>query len=738
MIRSRRLVHAAVGGVVALSCTVLTAPAQAAPEAGEPAGTVRLVTEKRVTVDYPWAGASGFQYRPGTTAVTTVDYPDAAPPAHAGPDDLTSGTDVVNTRDSQTVTQRHRSTGVTATVTIPSGQAYRAAVGWSVLTMDGTGALHVLRAGADGTTEDTPVTGLPAGARPVHYRTGGSVGRLAIVYVLADKTSVGLVDLADGAFRTYVTGDEATPQLAFNDRWLVADWKAIRVDAGPGTEPTALTKTDAQLEAVVGDQLLIGNPGFVLGGTEAALTARDLVSGATGTVLTSSFGGIGPTLDGGALATAGPSSLDWNIHRITPTGSGGLTTTEVARVPAAATGVQGLAVAGGELFLYGATPGASLRYSSFQLDATGRPDGPQTRRSPALSPSTCLTGDAACPQLEALGDGRVSHLWTADTGEESVLNAGLDTTTVLSEPTDGDSRGRIGGSTGRYVLYNGGSGRQRVVDFPRGATAGETTLTRDRTAAAVWGQTLWAPGSTQGAVTGRNLKTGSTTTIATGAPCTPTDIQAVNTWLYWSCGSSAGVYDRAAGRRITVPADIGPARLADGFLLRENRTTHELLLTDFHTGTATTRTLVKLPATGQNTGGSNGRWAVDRFGGHIAYLNGTYGEVSIVPSGVPTSPLAQMEAQVYTPSVIGKAFPWAPVWQLNKPSTWTLTLTDAFGRPVRTLTGGSTGAAVRPAWDGTTDTGGGATGGPYTWKLTAHPRDGQGPDLTLSGTMNPG
>jgi hypothetical protein len=738
MIRSRRLVRAAVGGVVALSCTVLTAPAQAAPEVDEPAGTVRLVTEKRVTVDYPWAGASGFQYRPGTTAVTTVDYPDAVPPAHAGPDDLASGTDVINTRDGQTVAQKHRSTGATAAVTIPTGQAYRAAVGWSVLTMDGAGALHVLRT-VDGTlTVDTPVTGFPAGARPVAYRTGGSVGRLAIVYALDGKTSVGLVDLSDGAFRTYVTGDTATPQVAFNDRWLVADWQAIRVDAGPGTEPTALIRTDAQLAAVVGDQLLIGNPGFVLGGTEAALTARSLVTGASTTVLTSSFGGIGPTLNGGALATAGPSSLDWNIHRITPTGTGGLAATAVARVPASATGVQGLAVAGGELFLYGATPGASLRYNSFRLDATGRPDGPQTRRSPGLSPSTCLTGDAACPQLEALGDGRVSHLWTGETGEESVVGVGLDTTTVLSEPTDGDSRGRIGGSTGRYVLYSGGSGKQRVVDFPRGATAGETTLTRDRTAAAVWGQTLWAPGGTQGQVTGRNLKTGSTTTITTGAPCTPTDIQAVNTWLYWSCGTSAGVYDRATQRKITVPADLGPARLADGFLLRENRTTHELLLTDFHTGTATTRTLVELPATDQNTGGSNGRWAVDRFGGHIAYLNGTYGEVSIVRSGVPTSPLAQMEAQVYAPSVIGKAFPWSPVWQLNKPSTWTLTLTDVFGKPVRTLTGASTGAAVRPAWDGTTDSGGGATGGPYTWKLTAHPRDGQGPDLTLSGTMNPG
>ncbi|CAL9294790.1 FlgD immunoglobulin-like domain containing protein [Streptomyces sp. SudanB52_2052] len=738
MSRSRRLVHAAVGGVVALSCTVLTAPAQAAVAAGEPVGTVRLVTEKRVTVDYPWAGASGFQYRPGTTSVTTVDYPDAVPPAHAGPDDLASGTDVMTTRDGQKVVQRHRSTGATATVTLPSDQAYRAAVGWSVLTLDSTGALHVLRA-TDGTViADRPVTGFPAGARPVFYRTGGSVTRLAIVYVLDGKTSVGLVDLADGAFRTYVTADEATPELAFNDRWLVADWKAIRVDSEPGTEPTALTRTGVQLEAVVGDQLLLGNPDFVLGGTEAALTARSLATGATNTVLTSSFGGIGPTLDGGALATAGPSSLDWNIHRIGLDDNGGLTTTQVTRVPAAATAVQGLAVAAGELLLHGATPGASLRYSGFQLDAAGRPTGPQTPRSPGLAAPTCLGGDAACPQLEALGDGRVSHLHTNANGEESVVNAGLDTTTLLGAPTDGDSGGRIAGSTGRYVLYNGGSGKQRVVDFPRGATSGTTVLTRDRTAAAVWGQTLWTPGSTPGTATGRNLKTGTTTTVTTGAPCTPTDLQAVNTWLYWSCGTTAGVYDRATQRRITVPADHAPARLADGFLLRENRTTHELLLTDFHTGAAATRTLVKLPTTDQNTGGSNGRWAVDRFGGHIAYLNGTYGEVSIVPSGVPASPLAQMEAQVYSPSVIGRSFPWAPVWQLNKPSTWTLTLATASGTVLRTLTGASTGAAVRPAWDGTTDSGAGVTGGTYTWKLTAHPRDDQGPDLTLSGTMTLG
>ncbi|MDF3144974.1 MULTISPECIES: FlgD immunoglobulin-like domain containing protein [unclassified Streptomyces] len=733
MTRSRRLATVALSGAVALTCALPIAPAQAAEP---PVGTVRLSSEKRLEIQYLWAGASGFQYR-GVSggSATWVDYPDVVPPAHAGPDDLATGTDVVNTRSGSTVTQKHRSTGATAAVTIPSGQTYKAAVGWSVLTQDTGGALHVLRAAADGTTADVPVTGLPAGAQPTTYVTGGSVRRLAVVHTLDGTRSVGLVDLADGTFRTYVTGVSADSEVVYNDRWLVTDWKSIRVDAEPGTQPTTVTGLPGRLEAVVGDQVLAGNPDFLPVGTQPALNARSLVTGATSTVLSPSFGGIGPTLDGSALATAGPSGLDWNIHRITPTENGGIAAEKVAQIPAMATGAQGLALAGGELFLYGATPGAANRFSSFQLDATGKPTGQQTPRSPALSDPTCLTGDAACPQLEALGDGRVSYLWTSAEGQESVLNVGLDTTTIRNEPTGGDAGGRLPGGTGRYVLYNGGSGTQKVVDFPSGTTDGETVLSRARTAAAVWGQVMWTPGSTQGSVVGKHLKTGQTVaTVTTGAPCTPTDIQAVNTWLYWSCGSNAGVYDRATGRGITVPADNGPARLADGFLLRENRTTHELLLTDFHTGTAATRTLVKLPTADQNTGGSNGRWAVDRFGGHIAYLNGTYGEVSIVPSGVPSSPLAQMESQ--TDAVPGgptKANPWQPVWQLNKPATWTLTLSNSSGTVIRTLTGSTKGAAVRAAWDGYGDDGRRVTG-TYTWKLTAEPRDNEGPALTTTGT----
>ncbi|MFD6997343.1 hypothetical protein ACFWA5_13915 [Streptomyces mirabilis] len=167
MTRSRRLAAVALSGAAALSCTVLTAPAYAAPSVDTPVATVQLSSTLPTDIDYTWAGSSGFRYRLPESSGTLqwADYPGVTPPAHPGPDDLTTGTDVITSVSGATVTQQHRSTGVTATVTVPSGQTYRAASGWSVLTQDAAGAPHVLRAAADGTITDLPVAGLPDGAQ---------------------------------------------------------------------------------------------------------------------------------------------------------------------------------------------------------------------------------------------------------------------------------------------------------------------------------------------------------------------------------------------------------------------------------------------------------------------------------------------------------------------------------------------------------------------------------------------
>ncbi|MGW3846969.1 FlgD immunoglobulin-like domain containing protein [Streptomyces fagopyri] len=739
MTRSRRLVGLALGGAVALTCAVRTLPAQAAPAADTPVATVQLNRATPPEVLFGWAGASGFRYTlPDTGSPTAhrADRPGYTPPAHAGPDDLATGTDVITTGGVGTVTQKHQSTGVTVTLTVPQGQTYRAAVGWSALTQDADGALHVLRAAGDGTTTDLPVTGVPSGATPDGvFRTGGSVRRLAVGYTLDGVDSLGLIDLADGTFRSYVTGVTTTGAVRFNDRWLVAGNRVARIDAAPGTDPVpAPTYGDYKIQGVVGDQLMLADPSVVFSPDTYRLVGISLADGARTTVIDRSSGSYTPTLDGGLLATAGPSSADWHVYRVTPTETG-VTAARVLDVEANRATIEGLMLSGGELLMYGNTTdqGGYDAVHGVQLDAAGRPVGPQTHRASPLNLSPCLAGDVACPQFEALCDGGFAYLSTGADGKESVHVTGRTPNTYASVAT-GSSGGRVGTGTGRYVLYNGGTpGAQKVADFPRGA-GGETALDRTRTAAAVWGQRLWTPGSSQGSVVAYDLKAKkNVATVATGAPCTPSEIQAVDAWLYWSCGASgpAGVYDRATGRAITVPA--GQARLADGYLVRENRTTHELLLTDFHTGSATTRTVAVLPATDRDTGGNTGRWTVDRFGGNVAHLTDR-GQVALVTAGVPTSPLAQMEARTDAAPGPTTAEPWQPVWQLSKPSAWTLQLISTSGTVVRTLSGTSTAAAVRASWDGATTAGGGAPRGTYTWKLTAAPRDDAGPDLLLTGT----
>ncbi|MEU9787360.1 hypothetical protein AB0H92_41500 [Streptomyces phaeochromogenes] len=365
----------------------------------------------------------------------------------------------------------HRSTGTTATVTIPTGQTYRAASGWSVLTQDADGALRVLRAAADGTTADLAVTGLPSGARPTGtYATGGSVRRLAVTYTLDGTSSVGLVDLADGTFRTYAEGVGTEPSITFNDSWLVVNRKAIRVDSAPGTAPAAVSFPAKPL-AVVGDQLLSGDPDFVSSPDDEALTATSLATGAGRAVLADADGAFRATPDRGLLATAGATASDFHVYRVLPAGDGDVSARPVFTVPPSRAKVDGLMIAGGELLMFGnatPTPGWDAVYA-VPLDPTGKPAGIQVRRSPFISSSPCLGGDAACPQLEALGDGRFAYPYTGADGKESVHVTGLATDTYSTEPT-GSSGGRIGTGTGRYVLYNGGtSATQKIADFPRGA-----------------------------------------------------------------------------------------------------------------------------------------------------------------------------------------------------------------------------------------------------------------------------
>ncbi|NUR67467.1 MAG: hypothetical protein HOQ47_17070, partial [Streptomyces sp.] len=249
-------------------------------------------------------------------------------------------------------------------------------------------------------------------------------------------------------------------------------------------------------------------------------------------------------------------------------------------------------------------------------------------------------------------------------------------------------------------------------------------LTRPASAAAVWGSDFWTPGDTKGTVTSTDLRSGATETFALGKECTPTDLQAVGRWVYWTCAASgdpagSGVWDRDTGRMLDVPAD---GELGDGYVVVHDEGTGELRLVDFHTAdTVETRVL----ATGLPGYLSHGAYAVDRFGGGVAWLpgRGQPGAMRAVASGVPTSALTAIET--HTASADGR---WTGTWQLSKPAApgAYVVVKDASGATVKTLDAVRRGAALEVTWDGADD-------GSYTWELVAAPADGQGPELRLTG-----
>ncbi|MFD5034466.1 hypothetical protein ACFWM0_29260, partial [Streptomyces sp. NPDC058405] len=667
MSRPRRVARAAVGGAAALAFVSTPLPfASAGAGAGANANAAGAAAAESVSttalygltptkVNHGQAVASGFGYGFGDAGPQSWQaVAGRQPTGDAGPANLASGDDVRwSAPGSATVELTHLTSGVAATVAVPPGQAYRAVAGWSVVTAEtaAPGELHVLRTAADGGTTDTPVTGFPSGAEPVagSFPGGGTVRWQAVTYKLDGAYGVGVVDLADGSFRTTFSGLASVPAVRYNDRWIVAKGsgvQALALDSPPGTAPTPVGSIGSYgLGAVVGDHLLIAGPDFVPAGTDPELRAVSLTTGATTVLRGYAAGTVRASLDGGALVAAGTKSSDWAVQRFLPGGAGGLPVGEkVLDVPAQRAAVDALLLAGGELMAYGNPSVSAAGMYSIPLDAAGKPLGTQTRKFTMLLPAPCPAGDAACPQVEALGDGRVAYL-SDQSGKESVHVAGREPNVYGAVPTN-STGGRIGGGSGRYVLYNGGTpSTQLLGDYPDSESVA-TALTRTRTAASIWGQRLWTPGATSGTVTGYDVKAKKTVaTYDVGAPCTPSELQAVGHWLYWSCGTAgpAGVFDRADLRSISVPS--GQARLADGYLVRENRSTHELLLTDFHTGTATTRTLATLPAADVNTGGYSGRWAVDKFGGHVAYLTADR-TIEIVPTGVPTLPLTVTESQI--------------------------------------------------------------------------------------------
>ncbi|MFE9606111.1 FG-GAP-like repeat-containing protein [Streptomyces hokutonensis] len=682
-------------------------------------------------------GSSGYlwtSYGTGdTTALGTLTRLEL--PAYLG-----SSSDIVTDVVSSTskVVLKDMSSGTSTDVALTHG-TYWATYGTHVLTQaraaDGSRLLYLY---GDGTPADgTLVEGWPAGVTANFQVLGGDSGTAVISYAVGDdQRHLAVVDLAAAK----VVGDVAVP-VAPTAVALSAD-RLVYVTGGTtahvldradlsatGTTVPLPGTTGTPTVGIAGRWLVVARSvtsDDYIDSSGKQLTAVPVTGGDAVTLLRHANTSVVPAPDGGLLVAGGADSAHWAIRKVTDTGADAPTLTEVTAVPPVAATIDRLSLQNGNLVTDERNTSFLGAYYSRQVSITG-------------------TSYAPGAPVWQTWDGRGTGPYTTGEGHAVTLTDGAgDPSGSLVQSIDSDpvgfylpsAAGTVLDVSGRYVIVNGSSPAKQYVGDLGVYSDLKPIVTRSVTAASVWGTRLWTPGTGNGVVTAKDLKTGRTTdTVSTGAPCTAKELQVVGRWIYWSCGptAAAGVWDRTAKKNITVPS--GEALLGDGYLVRHDTAAGELRLTAFADGTATTRTIGTLAAGAGNSSLRGVTWTVDKFGGPAAYVDADH-RIHLVPGQVAPQPLAVTESDVTRSDTISS--PW---WQyravLSRPAaSWTATLTSkTTGAVVRTLTGGEADGTLTARWDLRNTAGALVPNGAYTLKLTATPADGSGAALTISQTV---
>ncbi|TXS42145.1 ATP/GTP-binding protein [Streptomyces sp. uw30] len=682
--------------------------------------------------------------------------------------------------DSQvTLLQGAGTSGGTTVVPVPEYHAYRGTFGNTVLTSTSgfngnPNAYQLWRVEDGGGAGQTPVTGLPDGAGNIVVEDGDA--RSVILRYDTDDDSWGhwgIVDLATGEFSALP--DRINPE----DGWEVTGFRlgadsVLRLRSGRGKadlydrddlsasprtfDTGALTYQAAY--GIVGDKLLglepvapgdnryRGQPLWALtsDGTDTDLTkvmdpaAHGIVQAPDGSVLVA-----------GAEQYVERGDLDWGMYRIARTADGSVTRSRLAAVQPMPAQINGLSLGNGILTtadnstLY--EPGTIIgAYRSTWLTTSGTPGVTKTTVDGLVSgrDGDCTAGATRCIRMFADGTG---HHGRRDATESGLTMLRANGATTWGPTLDtGDDSPQLKDLSGRYAVVDGASsGDQYIGEFPDGS-AGKVMQERDRVAAAVWGNTLWSGAATGGKVTATRLPSGTAVeSFTTRNGCTPSDLQAVGRWVYWTCEDAwgdvqgSGVYDRVAKRTATAPA--GRVLLGDGYLVERVggiQSGSGLILIDLHNGLPASGNHTDLPSRklagwtdlGRDNLGVGTTWTVDRFGGGVAYADREQ-RVHLLPTGVPASALSAIDS-----TVTSGAASWSGTWWLSKPAaSWKATVRHkASDVSVRTVSGSAARGLLKAAWDGKDSAGRLVANGAYTWTLTAQPADGQGAALTLSGT----
>ncbi|WP_405830877.1 ATP/GTP-binding protein [Streptomyces sp. NBC_00105] len=748
--------------------------------------------DRLLWIDYATGGQTPLATRLDSKPVYNVDsgYFESPPfsfePGHYG-----AGSDTValySAAPAPHVTLQKAAGEPVADIAIPQGQTYVGTLGDTVVTVTGerstpTG-FHLLKpGGAGGAPTDTQVTGFPAGAQLAGL-TDGDARSVIVRYTLPEPADSSprwaLVDLGTGLAR--VLPDRPFP----DDPWEVSDFRLapqglIRVREGrrqmelldrahPEAGPTRTVDTSVlgQAEyALLGKDTVLGmdsyaggsgndHVGSLLFGFTPDGVARVALPSARAQLVTAPDGSV---LTVGTTAELVNGDIDWAVQRIARAagkgdGAGAVEVKRVAKIAPVTASVYGLALGSGILntadnstnYLPADVIGA---FRTTRLSAGGSPKALSTTVDRLVSgrDADCSGWDRKrCLEMFSGGDGNHGRSRSTEQGGTVLYRSG--SADWGPRVTTGDSSPRLADLSGRFGVVDGASsGKQQVVEFKE-PDSGATLINRPRVAAAVWGSTLWSGSATDGTVTRQTLPGGAAQTVfKTQGDCVPSEIQAVGRWVYWACPSDwgkpavSGLYDQVSGR--TAPAPAGTVLLGDNQLVRHPEG-KGLELHDLSAGLPAggaglpTRVLVTEAQLGASTGRRTG-WTVDRFGGHVAYVDDAE-RVHILPTGVTPSPMSAIDSRppagVVDLRTVAKQ-PWTGTWWLSKPAaSWKLTIRDkATGRSTVVARGAEGRGAISASWNGKVPVGTLLLPGDYEWKLTAVPADGQGGEFTTSGPL---
>ncbi|MFJ4523752.1 ATP/GTP-binding protein [Streptomyces sp. NPDC088810] len=508
-------------------------------------------------------------------------------PGHYG-----DGSDTValySEEDAQVTLVRGAGTsGGTTVVPVPEGHTYEGTFGDTVLTgTSNPGAFQLVRAD-DGEVRGTPVTGLPGGAHDIRVEDGDARS-VILRYQTEDGSHWSIVDLATGAAEALpdrpspqegweVTGFRLSPGSVL--RLRTGRGKADLFDrADPAAAPRTLETSALSYQAaygVVGSALLgvepmspgddkyRGQPLFALGsdGSDTALTkvmdpaARQLVQAPDGSVLVA-----------GAAQYVDRGDLDWGVYRVAQGADGSVTRSRLTAVQPMPAQVHGLSLGSGILTtaddstLY--EPHTVIgAYRSTWLTTSGTPSPSRTTVDGLVSgwDGPCDETTPRCIRMFADGTGHHGRRDPTESGLTMLRsNGAADWGPTLDT---GDDSPQLADLSGRYAVVDGASsGKQYIGEFAT-AGSGKVLLKRDRAAAAVWGSTLWSGAASGGKVTATRLPAGTAVeSFTTRNGCTPSDLQAVDRFVYW-CAGTPGATHTAPACTTVRPSALPPPRTA--------------------------------------------------------------------------------------------------------------------------------------------------------------------------------